>query len=90
MMPDSTPAAKTTYSRWVLPDDGIIDPIAVEIAASGHRMVRLTRAKRRAVAARNPGQGRHRHDHRHPAAHAVHRDPRAGRQHHRRNRRSCW
>jgi hypothetical protein len=52
MMPDSTPAAKTTYSRWVIPDDGIIDPIAVEIAASGDRMVRLTRAEWRAVAAR--------------------------------------
>jgi hypothetical protein len=35
-----------------LPDDGIIDPIAVEIAASGIRPVALTAAERRLAAAR--------------------------------------
>jgi hypothetical protein len=34
-----------------LPDDGIIDPIAVEIAARGIRSVALTRAERQAAAA---------------------------------------
>ncbi len=38
-------------SRWVLPDDGIIDPIAVEIAASGTRPVALTPPERRLAAA---------------------------------------
>jgi hypothetical protein len=50
-MPDSTPAPETTDEKWVIPDDGIIDPIAVEIAASGQRPVRLTLAERRAAAA---------------------------------------
>jgi hypothetical protein len=57
MMPSSTPAPKTIYRRWVLPDDGIIDPIAVEIAAGGQRPVRLTRAERRATAARILAKG---------------------------------
>jgi hypothetical protein len=35
-----------------LPDDGVIDPIAVEIAASGIRPVPLTPAERRLAAAR--------------------------------------
>jgi hypothetical protein len=56
-MPDSTPAAETPRRRWVIPDDGIIDPIAVEIAASGERIVRLTRAERRAVTARILAEG---------------------------------
>jgi hypothetical protein len=34
-----------------LPDDGIIDPIAVEIAATGLRPVALTPAERQAAAA---------------------------------------
>jgi hypothetical protein len=57
MMADSTPAPRTANSKWVIPDDGIIDPIAVEIAASGQRMVRLTRAERRAAAARILARG---------------------------------
>lgn len=35
---------------WMLPDDGIIDPIAVEIAAKGERPVALTAPERRAAA----------------------------------------
>jgi hypothetical protein len=35
---------------WMLPDDGIIDPIAVEIAAKGERRVALTAPERRAAA----------------------------------------
>jgi hypothetical protein len=57
MMPNSAPAPKTIYPQWVLPDDGIIDPIAVEVAASGQRPVRLTRAERRAAAARILAKG---------------------------------
>jgi hypothetical protein len=41
-------AARAT---WLLPDDGIIDPVAVEIAARGARRVRLTAAERRLAAA---------------------------------------
>jgi hypothetical protein len=51
-MPDSTPVSETTGKKWIIPDDGIIDPIAVEIAASGQRPVRLTLPERRAAAAR--------------------------------------
>ena len=50
-MPDRT-NSRTPRNLWVLPDDGIIDPVAVEIAASGQRPVRLTTAERRAAAAR--------------------------------------
>ncbi len=39
------------YTSWLLPDDGIIDPVAVEIAANGTRRVRLTAPERRAAAA---------------------------------------
>lgn len=35
---------------WMLPDDGIIDPVAVEIAAKGERRVALTAPERRAAA----------------------------------------
>jgi hypothetical protein len=35
---------------WLLPDDGIIDRIAVEIAARGERKVALTAPERRAAA----------------------------------------
>ena len=35
---------------WLLPDDGIIDPVAVRIAASGERRVALTAPERRAAA----------------------------------------
>jgi hypothetical protein len=55
--PDSTPSARRTGNKWVIPDDGIIDPIAVEIAASGQRPVRLTLAERRAAAARILARG---------------------------------
>jgi hypothetical protein len=41
----------------LLPDDGIIDPIAVEIAATGQRPVRLTAAERREAAARILAEG---------------------------------
>ena len=51
-MPDSTPARETARRKWVIPDDGIIDPVAVEIAAAGRRSVRLTLPERRAAAAR--------------------------------------
>jgi hypothetical protein len=44
-------------SRWVLADDGIIDPIAVEIAARGIRAVALTAAERQAAAARILARG---------------------------------
>ncbi|TDD62805.1 hypothetical protein [Actinomadura rubrisoli] len=39
-------------SPWVLPEDGIVDPIAVEIAATGARRVALTRTERLLAAAR--------------------------------------
>jgi len=35
---------------WMLPDDGIIDRVAVEIAAKGERRVKLTAPERRAAA----------------------------------------
>ena len=44
-------------SRWVLPEDGIVDEIAVEIAASGRRRVALTRTERRLAAARVLARG---------------------------------
>ncbi|HEY1914684.1 MAG TPA: hypothetical protein VGH27_03825 [Streptosporangiaceae bacterium] len=37
--------------QWTLPDDGIIDDLAVEIAARGIRPVALTRPERRLAAA---------------------------------------
>lgn len=37
--------------RWTLPDDGITDPLAIAIAASGTRPVALTRPERRLAAA---------------------------------------
>ena len=37
--------------RWTLPDDGIIDELAIEIAARGIRPVALTRTERRIAAA---------------------------------------
>ena len=50
----------TTSSAWrrfVLADDGIIDPIAIEIAARGLRPVALTRAERQLAAARILARG---------------------------------
>jgi hypothetical protein len=41
----------------VLSDDGIIDPIAVELAALGARMVALTRAEWQLAAARILARG---------------------------------
>ena len=38
-------------TQWLIPDDGIIDPVAVEIMAAGARRVRLTLPERRAAAA---------------------------------------
>ena len=50
--PGRRPPVGTARSTWVIPDDGIIDPIAVELAANGRRPVRLTRLERRAAAIR--------------------------------------
>lgn len=44
-------------SKWVIPDDGIIDGLAVRIAASGKRRVRLTPMERRFAAALIVAQG---------------------------------
>ena len=51
-MPDRRAPAGAARSTWVIPDDGIIDPIAVELAAHGQRPVRLTRLERREAAIR--------------------------------------
>jgi hypothetical protein len=45
-------ASPAPRARWLLPDDGIIDPIAIELAASGIRPVALTPVERRLAAAR--------------------------------------
>jgi len=39
-------------TRWVLPEDGIVDEVAVAIAAAGTRPVALTRTERWLAAAR--------------------------------------
>jgi hypothetical protein len=44
-------------ARFTLPDDGIIDLIAVEIAASGNRPVALTPPERQLAAARILARG---------------------------------
>ena len=49
--------AQRTRRRWALSGDGIIDPIAVEIAARGMRTVALTRAGRQLAAARILARG---------------------------------
>ena len=49
--------ARRTRRRLVLSDDGIIDPIAVEIAARGTRLVALTPAERQLAAARILARG---------------------------------
>jgi hypothetical protein len=49
--------ARRARRRLVLADDGIIDPIAVELAARGARTVALTRAERQLAAARILGCG---------------------------------
>jgi hypothetical protein len=43
-------ASQPRADEWLLPDDGIVDPIAVEIAAKGERRVSLTAPERRAAA----------------------------------------
>ncbi|XVQ08106.1 hypothetical protein ACQP1W_36890 [Spirillospora sp. CA-255316] len=48
----STGRGPAESSEWVLPEDGIVDPIAVEIAAAGSRRVALTPAERLLAAAR--------------------------------------
>lgn len=45
------PARRLGGSPWVLPEDGITDPVAIEIAASGARRVALTWRERQAAAA---------------------------------------
>jgi len=59
-MAQTTPAADAASRRAscrVLADDGIIDPIAVEIAARGIRVVALTAPERQAAAARILARG---------------------------------
>ena len=46
-------------SPWVLPEDGIVDPIAVQIAAAGERRVALTHAERLLAAAKILAAGHH-------------------------------
>ncbi|MGI5225727.1 hypothetical protein [Actinoallomurus sp. CA-142502] len=36
---------------WLLPEDGIVDPVAVAVSAAGTRRVRLTPTERRLAAA---------------------------------------
>lgn len=45
------PCRRRRPPRWLLPDDGIIDELAVRIAASGARRVALTMPEREAAAA---------------------------------------
>jgi hypothetical protein len=52
-----TQTAARGRARWTLPDDGIIDLIAIEIAAGGARPVTLTPAERRLAAARILARG---------------------------------
>jgi hypothetical protein len=47
----------TRQPALTLRDDGIIDPVAVEIAARGTRTVALTRAERQLAAARILARG---------------------------------
>ena len=51
-MAGTSPEPRAVRNKWLLPDDGIIDELAVEIAASGQRVVRLTCTERRAAAVR--------------------------------------
>ena len=46
----TSPAAHRN-GRWVLPEDGIVDELAVQIAAAGTRPVALTPTERRLAAA---------------------------------------
>jgi hypothetical protein len=38
-------------TAWLLPDDGILDPVAIDLAARGVRPVALTASERRVAAA---------------------------------------
>lgn len=42
---------------WIIPDDGIVDDVAVSVAASGTRKVRLTLRERRLAAERILAEG---------------------------------
>jgi hypothetical protein len=55
-------AAGGGYGPFVLPEDGIVDPIAIEIAASGARPVALTQTERVLAAARILAAGGGRND----------------------------
>lgn len=50
---------ETYQNPWRLPEDGIVDEIAVEIAARGERRVALTDTERRAAAALIVARGGH-------------------------------
>ncbi|MHB1877391.1 MAG: hypothetical protein ACYCPF_21340 [Streptosporangiaceae bacterium] len=49
--------ATTACWPWTLPEDGILDPIAIELAARGIRPVALTPAERLTAAARILAKG---------------------------------
>jgi hypothetical protein len=49
---DKAPRGKTILGQWLLGDDGIIDELAIEIAVSGSRVVRLTWPERMLAARR--------------------------------------
>jgi hypothetical protein len=56
--PPARPATTAgTRSAWTLPDDGITDYLAIEIAASGERPVALTATERWLAAARILARG---------------------------------
>jgi DNA-binding CsgD family transcriptional regulator len=60
--PTGGAAARLGYGPLVLPEDGIVDPIAIEIAASGSRPVALTQTERVLAAARILAAGGSRND----------------------------
>jgi hypothetical protein len=52
MTPTPVTTARPRHARWVLPKDGIVDEVAVAIAAAGTRPVALTRTERWLAAGR--------------------------------------
>jgi len=50
--PVTTARPRIRPARWVLPEDGIVDEVAVTIAAAGTRPVALTRTERWLAAGR--------------------------------------
>ena len=52
MTPTPVTTARPRHARWVLPEDGIVDEVAVAIAAAGTRPVALTRTERWLAAGR--------------------------------------